>query len=58
MEFVRERLPRYNDENVFNDFINNGYYEIINYSELGNKFVLKKNIKEKVCTLQDRMQLN
>ena len=40
MEFVRERLPRYNDENVFNDFINNGYYEIINYSELGNKFVL------------------
>ena len=60
MEFVRERLSYYNDENVFNDFINKGFYEIINYSDLGNNFVLNnydliveliKNHKYSICSI-------
>ena len=43
MELVRERLSDYNDTTIFNDFIDRDIYEIINYSDLGNNFVLNNH---------------
>ena len=39
MDFIKERLSIYNDRDVFNKYINDGIYEIINYSDLGNDYV-------------------
>lgn len=41
MDFIKEKLSIYNDYNVFNDYINKGIYDIIDYSDLGNDFVQK-----------------
>lgn len=39
MGFIKDRLPIYNDKDVFDDFIKNGFYDVINYSDLGNDYV-------------------
>ena len=40
MEFKEEKLLIYNDNLVFNDLINRGFYNVLNYSDLSNDYVL------------------
>lgn len=49
MEFVSKKLPAYDDINVFNYFINNKEYNILNYSSLSDNYI--KNNMEEVLSL-------
>ncbi len=40
MDFKEEKLPIYNDTLVFNDLMNRGFYNVLNYSDLSDDYIL------------------